>query len=762
MKTKKNKKLTDEEKKLYIELEFKKNTPQWIILLESRLIDLFFVLKKCIIPICLVLIGAILFWKVDQVIDVVKSLGKRSFWFHSAVLLWALNIWYISRTFLDLSHIHFTNKERSKKIQKWVPRLLGLSVFLIIIISYSITDIKYLYTFVLFISINIISIFSFGISIITLIIPGILYFIFHPIIDFTMLSVILVNSLEVIFFCFLVEYRRITKFKFLKSNIETDNMAFVIKDRKTFNKNFLFIKIDIIILVTFFILFSISKVLIPRIFGIAGILVLALAIWTPFFILPRLLKRFKYIPIILLLLISTFLYSFINNNHEIRFINKNKLSNYFSTNNKEYIDLLKKEYNINQYFEMWIKEKKNKINSKFPIFLISVEGGGLRSAYWSGLLLSTLQDRIKNEFNLDFNEHIFSISSVSGGSLGSSIYLALVNDYLKQKKDQNFNFFDKSKNILNDDFLSPVGASLLFPEIFQRFFPLPIKQFDRSRALERSWEISWKKNIKSKKNIFDSPLLELWSFNNKKDICSVPSLFLNSTCVENGNRVILSNIFLQNNFCNCYDLKDPKTGIGIDYFNRIRLSTSVLMSARFPYITPAGRIYKNPDDFFRDYKYKIWGHVVDGGYFENSGVATTYDIYTQLNKPVKNPFDENIYFIIIKNDEKGKDKTKPSISAYEIKQPVQTLFNTWSSRSFYSIDLINKNLDNERIIQINMNIPGNEVPLGWYLSKDAENKVEGFINEIFSINKSENNRYDENKESIKKIFKILTNFMAQN
>src|ERR1051325_10644881 len=51
----------------------------------------------------------------------------------------------------------------------------------------------------------------------------------------------------------------------------------------------------------------------------------------------------------------------------------------------------------------------------------------------------------------------------------------------------------------------------------------------------------------------------------------------------------------------------------------VPLSTAAHMSARFTYVSPAGRF--DPDGT----------HVVDGGYFENSGAATALDILRQVN-----------------------------------------------------------------------------------------------------------------------------------
>ena len=48
----------------------------------------------------------------------------------------------------------------------------------------------------------------------------------------------------------------------------------------------------------------------------------------------------------------------------------------------------------------------------------------------------------------------------------------------------------------------------------------------------------------------------------------------------------------------------------------IRLATAAHMSARFTYVSPAGSVCNNDETY----------HVVDGGYFENSGGLTATEI----------------------------------------------------------------------------------------------------------------------------------------
>jgi hypothetical protein len=94
----------------------------------------------------------------------------------------------------------------------------------------------------------------------------------------------------------------------------------------------------------------------------------------------------------------------------------------------------------------------------------------------------------------------------------------------------------------------------------------------------------------------------------------LPALLLNATRVETGTRLVVSPIMVDaTSFAEAGDALSAVTaGRGQD----LPLVTAAHLSARFPYISPAGR--------FRG------GHVVDGGYFENSGAATALDVLAGL------------------------------------------------------------------------------------------------------------------------------------
>src|SRR6185503_3826926 len=163
-------------------------------------------------------------------------------------------------------------------------------------------------------------------------------------------------------------------------------------------------------------------------------------------------------------------------------------------------------------------------------------GGGLSVAYWTALSLAALQDSIP-----DFNRHLFAISSVSGGSVGASVYASLVHDSAASpgkvkclEHNSTRSFSHCVREFLSEDYLSPVLAKMVAPDFVQSFLPFPWRQLDRSLGLEGSWEDSYEK-------VTGMPTLRrgfLALYKGGLASSTVPALFLNTTHVETGKRYI--------------------------------------------------------------------------------------------------------------------------------------------------------------------------------------------------------------------------------
>ena len=282
-----------------------------------------------------------------------------------------------------------------------------------------------------------------------------------------------------------------------------------------------------------------------------------------------------------------------------------------------------------------------------------------------------------------FSRRLFAISGVSGGSLGGAAFVAELGAETGCNAPDGANARNCARRVLKGDFLSPVVAYLLFPDFFQRFIPfLPIRAFDRARALERSWEASWAETHRgSAANPFARSFHDL-------SAARAPRLFLNATRVETGKRVLVSPArFDEDEMPEVDDL----LAVGTKAWS-MPLSTAVHLSARFAYVSPAAKICKDAAESC-DLD-GVWGRVVDGGYHENSGAQSAAGVLRALRRAAREfeaaqpPGRTRIepHVVVITNDPNSTrlcdDAPPPEPGAWyaELLSPISALWNTRTAR----------------------------------------------------------------------------------
>lgn len=334
----------------------------------------------------------------------------------------------------------------------------------------------------------------------------------------------------------------------------------------------------------------------------------------------------------------------------------------------------------------------------YPVYIVAAEGGGLYAAYHVASTLAKLQDACPG-----FSQHVFAISSVSGGSLGSAVFAAAAQATASNEPWQDCAAIgagaaqDLVRGYFANDFLSPLVAARLYPDVLQRFLPAPVKAFDPARALVRSFEDAWQGNGDAdggaSPNPFKQPLASLWSADG-----AAPALFLNATSVATGARVTLSPLAFDATPTAIHASQALCIVTGSYPTLDITLSEAVSLSARFPWITPAGWIE-------RDQAWSASGacrrsalkggsrlYLADGGYFENSGLETALDIATRLKRVAERNkqafpagFDIKIVMIFA-NDELltrwvDADSDLLGQGPDELLQPISTLMLTRQART---------------------------------------------------------------------------------
>jgi hypothetical protein len=267
------------------------------------------------------------------------------------------------------------------------------------------------------------------------------------------------------------------------------------------------------------------------------------------------------------------------------------------------------------HFDDWLKAKRDagRPDKPHPVFIVAAAGGGIRAAYWAAAVLGKAADDSPGLWD----RHLYAISGVSGGSLGAAVHAVQLAERGGAQAGSP-RYAERARKMLGEDFLSPVFAYFLFPDLAQRFLPFPVPAADRALALEASWERSAAERLGTR--LFAGRFVDLWP---AEDRYRAPALLLNTTLVESGQRAIVSNLAVSpHRFPDTIDLLDAGSGDGSGPgLSDVPLSTAVHLSARFTYVSPAATVPSPRKD---DGSASV--RLVDGGYLENSGAATAIDL----------------------------------------------------------------------------------------------------------------------------------------
>jgi hypothetical protein len=332
-----------------------------------------------------------------------------------------------------------------------------------------------------------------------------------------------------------------------------------------------------------------------------------------------------------------------------------------------------------QAVERW-KRANCKPDCPRPI-LIAGAGGASRAGFFTASVVGAMIDTGRSDPAMgDVRSRIFALSTVSGSSVGAVVMRAAWLDALEsgdlatppcteatngawfgsrrarsprrtQQPNATSSWRDCFQQLLAGDFLSPVMVGLAYRDSFPLGNPFSrgAAWYDRTVLLERAFERRYydvtKRGAPTCTDEVQNGLCRRFGYH--PDVAGnwIPLLFINGTSVSTGRRIVASDarigckdtdggLFL--NLAYDYrELRDPqsrdgtapcpgKSGTRTYASYDLTLSTAATMSARFPVISTQG-IIRDVDDGFVD-------SIVDGGYFENGGLATLADIARELRR----------------------------------------------------------------------------------------------------------------------------------
>ena len=390
-----------------------------------------------------------------------------------------------------------------------------------------------------------------------------------------------------------------------------------------------------------------------------------------------------------------------------------------------------------------------------PLILVASTGGGTRAAYWTAAVLDCAFETSNPRCDVgpraatfDRSDRLFAVSGISGGSLGLASYAALLAEREQEGTASDPDWYERR---LSGDALSPSVAWWLYVESVQSFLRFTGTR-DRAAVLEQGWQSDWSKNGGG--DALARGLFETWWQRSH-----TPLLLLNGTNVTDGCRFSVSVLdasievgateserIEQCRSSRAFDedavgrvpseaalaatreLADfacPDTG-------DVRLSTAALLSSRFPFVSPAGRVPSCDDE-------RIVSYVVDGGYLDTSGASPLVELMKRL-QPLIDRFNQGttsgcvVPFLIQVDNGPPAGAQEGTRRPLEFNVPLVTLFQTRiaraaNARNSAALEFTNDfpaaavqtpagdvQLDDRYAHFFNVDAPGPRPPLGWVMS----------------------------------------------
>jgi hypothetical protein len=301
---------------------------------------------------------------------------------------------------------------------------------------------------------------------------------------------------------------------------------------------------------------------------------------------------------------------------------------------------------LTDYFKQWVLARREEIQAapeSYPIFLVNSYGGGIKAAAFTNFALSYMDDSLLRRDSMaglprrGFEHYVFSLSGASGGTIGSAVQCAyrathpdsmmgpaggIVNPYA--------NFRGNFERFYRHDFLTPILAGILGRDMWSSGIAdgwTALKGDlwdDRAAVQEELWARYGRQELGLN---LDSEFNSIWEPGRGKSY-EVPLLFSNTLNVDDGLKGVCAPVSLDfADFPEVIQIRDRINALnasareGDDTSMSISLITGAFLSARFPYISPSGKM----GPAF---------HFMDGGGKDNSGAGTSAAIFYALSRAI--------------------------------------------------------------------------------------------------------------------------------
>lgn len=323
-----------------------------------------------------------------------------------------------------------------------------------------------------------------------------------------------------------------------------------------------------------------------------------------------------------------------------------------------------------------------------PMVMVAAQGGGLRAAVWTALVMecifgpgpvpgSNLPDPDSEPVcthgaeqpdpktlaaAVDAPTSVFVTSGASGGSVGLAAWSARRADLVDDQDTAQIPV--RVEDALDNDFVAPVAARMLTADL--PYMLLAWDRADRAEMLEAAWEQAWFEDGAPQGKGLNRGLRSMWNLTHAGGAWATPVLALNGFSVEDGCRMVTSAVDFalprdpasyaarsvgaltsegdQPDDAACRGPERPTDATAVDVLpstselidylcptEDVTLSTAAHLSARFPYVSPTGRITRSGCENAPGLvDPPAVSYNADGGIFDNSGAGTLTDLWRGL------------------------------------------------------------------------------------------------------------------------------------
>jgi Patatin-like phospholipase len=417
---------------------------------------------------------------------------------------------------------------------------------------------------------------------------------------------------------------------------------------------------------------------------------------------------------------------------------------------------------LESQFIEWLKNRQDRVPGQpYPVYILAAPGGGIYAATFVASAMARLERDCPG-----FSQHVFAISAVSGGAIGSAIINAAEQKSAQRQriecrdstvaKDSDLNM-ELVRRVLSEDHLSPTIAATV-PDTIVKLFEILLYetqrvigyvgdlQFEplvevidgRAEALETSF--SWALQRACGADCGRNPLTT--PFNKHWDPAGVaPALVLNTTWAETGDRIAYAPFDLEKvgdrTLKSASNLDDKLGG-------EVELIKAAIASARFPAVLPAMIVLRPSGQGQK----VLWWNFVDGGYADASGTTTALEIYKALYarrdviaEQAKGPVDLKLLILT----DSGTDNDSPNPTGPGLVHtitPITTLLNVRELIGRRAVAHAIKELTHDprdsssaetgclskrwRVRTIVLETAS--LPLGWMLSQYTAARIDRFVN----------------------------------